>query len=68
MAKGEGTLAEDVTLLEILDRVIDKGVVIGGEVTISVADVDLLFLGLKLILTSVERAERLRLGPEERLG
>ena len=54
--------AKDVTLLEILDRVLDKGVVLAGDITLSVADVDLIFLGLKVMLASVERAERMRWG------
>lgn len=48
-----------LTLLETLDRVLNKGVVIVGDVTLSVADVDLIFLGLKVILTSVETAKKL---------
>jgi hypothetical protein len=58
--------AKKVTLLEILDRVLDKGVVINGDLTISVADVDLIFLGLKVILSSVERAEAMRCGLDSR--
>lgn len=54
--------AKQVTMLEVLDRVLDKGVVISGDLTISVADVDLIFLGLKVMLASVERAERMRMG------
>jgi len=38
--------------------VLDKGVVIGGTVTISVADIDLLVLDLRVLLTSVETAVR----------
>jgi len=52
--------SKDVTLLEILDRVLDKGVVIAGDMVISVADVDLIYLGLKVLLSSVETMERLR--------
>jgi gas vesicle structural protein len=52
----------DVTLLELLDRVIDHGVVLAGDITISVADVDLIYLGLRVLLTSVERAEGLPSG------
>jgi gas vesicle structural protein len=52
--------AEEVTLLELLDRVIDRGVYLSGDITISVADVDLIYLGLKLMLTSTERAEQMR--------
>ncbi len=47
--------AKEVTLLEILDRILDKGVVIKGDITIAVADVDLIYLGLELVLASVDR-------------
>lgn len=50
---------EQITLCEALDRILNKGVVISGEVTISVADVDLIYLGLRLILTSAETAREL---------
>ncbi len=48
--------SERVSICEVLDRVLNKGVVVAGEVTISVADVDLLYLGLNLVLTSIETA------------
>jgi gas vesicle structural protein len=54
--------ARDVTLLELLDRVVDHGVILAGDITISVADVDLIYLGLRVMLTSIERAEELRAG------
>ena len=55
--------AEDrLSLLELLDRVLDKGVVLSGEVTLSVADVDLVYLGLRVLLSSVDAADRLRGG------
>ncbi len=60
--RSAATAAKDVTLLEILDRILDRGVILAGDLTISVADVDLIFLGLKVMLTSVERAEKLRWG------
>lgn len=44
------------SLCEVLDRVLNKGVVIVGEITISVADVDLIYLGLQVVLTSIEKA------------
>ena len=47
---------EHISLCEALDRVLNKGAVIVGEVTISVADVDLVYLGLQLVLTSIETA------------
>jgi len=51
---------ESVSLCETLDRVLNKGVVVAGEVIISVADVDLIYLGLQLVLTSVETANRMK--------
>ncbi len=45
-----------VSLCETLDRVLNKGVVVAGEVTISVADIELVYLGLHLVLSSVETA------------
>ncbi len=49
---------ERVTLCDVLDRVLNKGAVIHGDITISVADVDLIYLGLRAILTSVETGIR----------
>ncbi len=49
---------EEVTLLELLDRVLDKGVVLSGDITLSVAYIDLVHDGLRLLLSSVDAAER----------
>ena len=54
--------AQEATLLDLLDRVIDNGVVLAGDVTISVADVDLIFVGLRLMLAPVELARALESG------
>jgi hypothetical protein len=51
-----------VSLCEVLDRVLNKGVVVVGEVVISVADIDLIYLSLHLVLTSVETARRRKSG------
>lgn len=45
---------EELSLLETLDHVLNRGLVIAGEITISVADIDLIFVGLNLLLGSVE--------------
>lgn len=57
------TSSKDAALVEILDRVLDKGVVISGDIVISVAGVDLIYLGLQALLSSVETMERLRCPP-----
>jgi len=51
-----------VTLSHVLDRVLNKGAVVAGEVVISVAGVDLLYLGLNIVLTSVETGRKLKFG------
>lgn len=50
--------SERISLCEVLDRVLNKGAVVVGDVTISVADVDLIYLGLRLVLTSMETARK----------
>jgi hypothetical protein len=55
---------EELSLLETLDHVLDRGLVIAGEVTIAVADIDLVYLGLNLLLGSVETVDRV-LGERE---
>lgn len=50
-------LAEQVTLVELVDRVLNKGVVIAGDVTLSVAGVDLVYVGLRVLLASVATLE-----------
>lgn len=50
-------LDDPTTLVELVNRVVDRGVVLTGEVTISVADVDLLYLCIDLLLCSVDRLE-----------
>ncbi len=47
----------DLSLLETLDHVLSRGLVIAGEITISVADIDLIFVGLNVLVSSVETAQ-----------
>ena len=51
--------SEHISLCEALDRILNKGAVIVGEVTISVANIDLVYLGLQVILTSIETARKI---------
>jgi len=52
-------LEQQVTLIELVDRVLNKGVVVAGDITLAVADVDLVYLGLRVLLTSVATLEQL---------
>lgn len=54
--------SKDITILELLDRVLNKGVILTGDIVISVADIDLVYLGVKLMLSSVETMEKLKSG------
>ncbi|MCL7745811.1 gas vesicle protein [Halalkalibacter alkaliphilus] len=49
---------QDVSLLDILDAVLEKGVTISGEILISVANIDLVYVDLRLLVTSVESMNR----------
>lgn len=50
----------EVTLLELVDRVLNKGVVLSGDITLSVAGVDLVYVGLRLLLASAGTIDRLQ--------
>lgn len=49
---------EELTLLETLDHLLDRGVVVAGEAVISIGDVDLLYLGLNVVLANVDAIKR----------
>ena len=56
----------ELSLLETLDHVLNRGLVIAGEITISVADVDLIFVGLNVLVSSVETANEVLRSREEK--
>ena len=47
------------TLADILERVLDKGVVIAGDIVIQLADIDLLTIKIRLLVTSVDKAREM---------
>lgn len=49
---------EHVSLCEALDRILHKGAVVVGEVTLSVANIDLVYLGLQIVLASIEAIKK----------
>jgi gas vesicle structural protein len=49
----------DVTLVDLADRLLDKGVVIGGDIVLSVAGVDLVYVSLRALIASVDTASLL---------
>lgn len=48
----------DIALIDLLDRLLDGGVVLAGDITLAVADVDLVYVGLRALVSSVAAAER----------
>ena len=50
---------EELSVLDLADRLLNRGVVITGEATISVAGVDLIYLGLNVILAATESIAQL---------
>ncbi len=49
---------DELSLLETIDHLLDRGVVIAGEAIISIGDVDLLYLGLNVVLANVDAVTR----------
>ena len=47
-----------VTLVELVDRILDKGVVLSGDITLAVADIDLVQVNLRALLASAATIER----------
>ena len=52
------TPADDLSLAELINRVLDRGALITGEVLISVAGVDLVYVGLQVVIAAAETAQR----------
>lgn len=55
------TVSGTTNLVDILDRVLDKGLVIAGDVRISLANVELLTIRIRLLICSVDKAEQIGL-------
>lgn len=49
---------DQLSLVDILDHVLNQGVIVRGNLVISLAGVDLVYIGLDVILTSIETAMR----------
>ena len=59
MSSASPALQQQVTLVELVDRVLNKGVSLTGDITLSVAGVDLVYVGLRVLLASVSTLEQL---------
>ena len=52
-----GVADEDIALIDLLDRLLAGGVVLAGDITLAVADIDLVYVGLRALISSVASAE-----------
>ena len=53
------TRSDSTSLAELLERILDKGIVIAGDISISLVDIELLTIKLRLLITSVDKAREI---------
>src|SRR5712675_2282527 len=53
------TVSGNANLVDILDRILDKGLVIAGDIRVSLANVELLTVRIRLLIYSVDKAEQI---------
>jgi hypothetical protein len=58
--------SDSLSLVDVLDRLLDTGVVADGQIVLTVAGVDLVYLGVRALLASVDTAQRMALVPSDR--
>jgi hypothetical protein len=56
--RSPAVVQEDIALIDLLDRLLGGGVVLAGDITLAVADIDLVYVGLRALISSVATAER----------
>lgn len=64
----EGVGAPPQALVDVLDRLLNTGVVVDGQIVLSLAGVDLVHVGLRALLASVDTAHRLAIPPRPASG
>jgi len=61
MASVVETHGRSTGLVEVLDRVLDKGLVVAGDIKVSLAEVELLTIRIRLLVCSIDKAEQIGL-------
>jgi hypothetical protein len=59
--EGRGIRSQSATLVDILDRILDKGLVVAGDVRITLANVELITIKIRLLICSIDKAEQIGL-------
>ncbi|HUG55552.1 MAG TPA: gas vesicle protein [Candidatus Limnocylindrales bacterium] len=54
-------LPQSTSIIDVLDRVLDKGLVVAGDISISLANVELLTIRIRLLICSIDKAEQIGL-------
>jgi hypothetical protein len=57
----QGSPARGTGLVDVLDRVLDKGLVVAGDIKVSLAEVELLTIRIRLMICSIDKAEAIGL-------
>ena len=57
----EPTYRRSTGLVDVLDRVLDKGLVVAGDIRVSLAEVELLTIRIRLLVCSIDKAEQIGL-------
>src|SRR5205085_2110986 len=58
-SRGVAVPRESTTLADLLDRVLDKGLVVAGDISVSLANVELLTIRIRLLVCSIDKAEQI---------
>ncbi len=59
MPEERGLMRQPQGLVDILDKILDKGLVVAGDIKVSLANVELLTIQLRLVICSVDKAEKI---------
>lgn len=59
IVENEQTSMRRVKLVEVLDRLLNRGVYLEGDLTLAVANIDLIYVGLRVLVSSIETAQRI---------
>jgi hypothetical protein len=57
MPEERGMMRQPQGLVDILDKILDKGLVVAGDIKVSLANVELLTIQLRLVICSIDKAE-----------
>lgn len=57
LESGRSTSSHEIALADLLDRLLAAGVVISGDIVLSIADVDLVYISIRALITSIRESD-----------